>query len=158
MKANRIFNFNPGPAALPLSVLEEIQEKKNKLDSEIKRLNVLEIEYQNLLRNEKNKELLLTEFDRKFDQLSVQVVSHLNEFGLEVIDPPYLKKGLFVPAKPNWYVNMILALFVSFVSAFTAPFLVEYWNESIRNENDLERYLRSSALASFPMEGKLFKP
>ncbi|MFP4307620.1 MAG: 3-phosphoserine/phosphohydroxythreonine transaminase [Thermodesulfobacteriota bacterium] len=26
MKANRIFNFNPGPAALPLPVLEEIQE------------------------------------------------------------------------------------------------------------------------------------
>jgi len=26
MKANRIHNFNPGPAALPLSVLEEIQE------------------------------------------------------------------------------------------------------------------------------------
>jgi phosphoserine aminotransferase len=25
MKANRIYNFNPGPAALPLSVLEEIQ-------------------------------------------------------------------------------------------------------------------------------------
>lgn len=25
MKANRIFNFNPGPAALPLAVLEEIQ-------------------------------------------------------------------------------------------------------------------------------------
>jgi phosphoserine aminotransferase len=26
MKANRIYNFNPGPAALPLAVLEEIQE------------------------------------------------------------------------------------------------------------------------------------
>jgi len=26
MKANRIYNFNPGPAALPLKVLEEIQE------------------------------------------------------------------------------------------------------------------------------------
>jgi len=26
MKADRIYNFNPGPAALPLSVLEEIQE------------------------------------------------------------------------------------------------------------------------------------
>lgn len=26
MKANRIFNFNAGPAALPLPVLEEIQE------------------------------------------------------------------------------------------------------------------------------------
>jgi phosphoserine aminotransferase len=26
MKANRIYNFNPGPAALPLPVLEEIQE------------------------------------------------------------------------------------------------------------------------------------
>ena len=26
MKDHRIFNFNPGPAALPLSVLEEIQE------------------------------------------------------------------------------------------------------------------------------------
>ena len=25
MKANRIHNFNPGPAALPLPVLEEIQ-------------------------------------------------------------------------------------------------------------------------------------
>ena len=26
MSTNRIYNFNPGPAALPLSVLEEIQE------------------------------------------------------------------------------------------------------------------------------------
>ena len=26
MKADRIFNFNAGPAALPLPVLEEIQE------------------------------------------------------------------------------------------------------------------------------------
>ena len=26
MKANRIYNFNPGPAALPLAVLEEIQQ------------------------------------------------------------------------------------------------------------------------------------
>ena len=26
MKANRNHNFNPGPAALPLAVLEEIQE------------------------------------------------------------------------------------------------------------------------------------
>jgi hypothetical protein len=140
------------------SRLEELRERKKKLDSEIKRLNVLEIEYRNLVRDQKNKMLLLADFDRKFDELSVQVVSHLNEFGLEVIDPPYLKKGLFVPANPNWFVNMILALFVSFVSAFTVPFIVEYWNESVRNENDLERYLRSSALASFPMEGKLFKP
>jgi len=138
--------------------LEEIQIKKNQLDAEIKRLNVLEIEYQNLVRNEKNKALLLADFDRKFDQLSVQVVSHLNEFGLEVIDPPYLKKGLFVPANPDWFLNAILALFAAFVSAVTLPFVVEYWNESIRNENDLERYLRSSALASFPMEGKLLKP
>jgi phosphoserine aminotransferase len=26
MKENRVFNFNPGPAAIPLEVLEEIQE------------------------------------------------------------------------------------------------------------------------------------
>jgi len=26
MKANRVYNFNPGPAALPLAVLEEIQQ------------------------------------------------------------------------------------------------------------------------------------
>jgi uncharacterized protein involved in exopolysaccharide biosynthesis len=140
------------------SRLEEIRTKKMQLDSEIEHLNLLEIEYHNLLRDQKNKTLLLADFDRKLDELSVQVVSHLNEFGLELIDPPYLKKGLFVPANPNWFVNLILALFASFASAFTVPFLVEYWNESIRNENDLERYLRSSALASFPMEGKLFKP
>jgi len=27
MKENRVFNFNPGPAAIPLEVLEEIQEE-----------------------------------------------------------------------------------------------------------------------------------
>jgi len=141
-----------------LARLEEVRAKKMQLDSEIKHLNILEIEYRNLLRDQRNKTLILADFDRKFDELSVQVVSHLNEFGLEVIDPPYLKKGLFLPANPDYFLNAILALFLAFVSAFTLPFIVEYWNESIRNENDLERYLRSSALASFPMEGKLFKP
>ena len=140
------------------SRLEEIEVKKRQLDQEITRLNALEVEYQNLLRQKKNKTLLLAEFDRKLDQLSVQVVSDLNEFGLEVIDPPYLQKGVFVPANPDWFINILLALFLAFVSAVTLPFFVEYWNESIRTENDLERYLRSSALASFPVEGKLLKP
>jgi len=140
------------------SRLEEIEAKRRQLDQEIGRLNALGVEYQNLLREKKNKTLLLAEFDRKLDELSVQVISHLNEFGLEVIDPPYLQKGVFVPANPDWFVNILLALFLAFVSAVTLPFFVEYWNESIRTENDLERYLRSSALASFPVEGKLLKP
>jgi uncharacterized protein involved in exopolysaccharide biosynthesis len=140
------------------SRLEEIEVKKRQLDAEIARLNALEVDYQNLVRQKKNKMLLLADFDRKFDELSVQVVSHLNEFGLEVIDPPYLKKGVFMPANPDWFVNILLALFMALVSAVTLPFFVEYWNESIRTENDLERYLRSSALASFPMEGRILKP
>ncbi|MBW2429474.1 MAG: 3-phosphoserine/phosphohydroxythreonine transaminase [Deltaproteobacteria bacterium] len=43
MKANRIFNFNPGPAALPLSVLEEIQE--NFLDFSGSGMSIMEISH-----------------------------------------------------------------------------------------------------------------
>lgn len=43
MKADRIYNFNPGPAALPLSVLEEIQQ--NFLDFSGSGMSVTEISH-----------------------------------------------------------------------------------------------------------------
>ena len=43
MKANRIYNFNPGPAALPLTVLEEIQE--NFLDFQGSGMSITEISH-----------------------------------------------------------------------------------------------------------------
>jgi phosphoserine aminotransferase len=43
MKANRIYNFNPGPAALPLTVLEEIQE--NFLDFSGSGMSITEISH-----------------------------------------------------------------------------------------------------------------
>jgi phosphoserine aminotransferase len=43
MKANRIYNFNPGPAALPLTVLEEIQE--NFLDFQDSGMSISEISH-----------------------------------------------------------------------------------------------------------------
>jgi phosphoserine aminotransferase len=43
MQANRIHNFNPGPAALPLSVLEEIQE--NLLDFQGSGMSITEISH-----------------------------------------------------------------------------------------------------------------
>lgn len=43
MKANRIFNFNPGPAALPLAVLEEVQH--NFLDFKGSGMSITEISH-----------------------------------------------------------------------------------------------------------------
>ena len=43
MKSNRIYNFNPGPAALPLVVLEEIQE--NFLDFNGSGMSITEISH-----------------------------------------------------------------------------------------------------------------
>jgi len=43
MQANRIHNFNPGPAALPLSVLEEVQE--NLLDFQGSGMSITEISH-----------------------------------------------------------------------------------------------------------------
>ena len=43
MTANRIYNFNPGPAALPLTVLEEIQE--NFLDFQGSGMSITEISH-----------------------------------------------------------------------------------------------------------------
>jgi len=43
MKAKRIYNFNPGPAALPLSVLEEIQQ--NLLDFQGSGMSITEISH-----------------------------------------------------------------------------------------------------------------
>lgn len=137
------------------SRLAEVYRDRDRVSAEIARLNELSIEHANLVRENRNKQSLLTNFDGKLEELQVQIVSQLSEFGLEVIDPPYLKNGMRRPSLPDWMMNLVIGIFLAAVTAICLPFVLEYWNESIRTEKDMERYLRASVLASFPQEGKV---
>jgi phosphoserine aminotransferase len=75
MKADRIYNFNPGPAALPLSVLEEIQQ--NFLDFQKSGMSITEIshrsrEFDNVINDETARTKRLLGLDDNFEVLFIQ--------------------------------------------------------------------------------------
>jgi phosphoserine aminotransferase len=75
MKADRIYNFNPGPAALPLSVLEEIQE--NFLDFQGSGMSITEIshrsrEFDDVINDAIARTKRLLGLDENFDVLFIQ--------------------------------------------------------------------------------------
>ena len=75
MKADRIHNFNPGPAALPLTVLEEIQE--NLLDFQGSGMSITEIshrarEFDDVINDAVDRTKRLLNLDDKFEVLFIQ--------------------------------------------------------------------------------------
>jgi phosphoserine aminotransferase len=73
--ADRIYNFNPGPAALPLSVLEEIQE--NLLDFQGSGMSITEIshrsrEFDDVIKDAVARTKRLLNLDDKFEVLFIQ--------------------------------------------------------------------------------------
>ena len=75
MKSNRIFNFNPGPAALPVAVLEEIQQ--NFLDFKGSGMSITEIshrsqQFEDVINDAMARTVRLLNLDDKFDVLFLQ--------------------------------------------------------------------------------------
>lgn len=75
MNANRIFNFNPGPAALPISVLQEIQESFLNLGGS--GMSILEIshrskEFEEILNDAIIRTKRLLQLDDNFQVLFIQ--------------------------------------------------------------------------------------
>jgi len=69
-----------------------------------------------------------------------------------VVGARLLKKIHSIPTHPDWVCNILAALILVISAAFILPYVVESWGESIRTDEDWERYMRSPALASFPIE------
>ena len=75
MKANRIHNFNPGPAALPLAVLEEIQG--NFLDFQESGMSITEIshrsrEFEDVINDAVDRTKRLLNLEDNFEVLFIQ--------------------------------------------------------------------------------------
>ena len=75
MKSNRIFNFNPGPAALPVAVLEEIQQ--NFLDFKGSGMSITEIshrsqQFEDVINDAIARTVRLLNLDDRFDVLFLQ--------------------------------------------------------------------------------------
>jgi phosphoserine aminotransferase len=84
MKAGRLYNFNPGPAALPLSVLEEIQE--HFLDFQGSGMSISEIshrsrEFDSVINDAVVRTKRLLGLDDKFEVLFIQGGASL-QFGM----------------------------------------------------------------------------
>ena len=54
------------------------------------------------------------------------------------------------PAFPNLPLNLALGLVLSLVTSFSVAFFLEYWDDSLKNPEDVERYLGRPAFASVP--------
>lgn len=54
------------------------------------------------------------------------------------------------PASPNLPLNLALGLVLSLVTSFSVAFSLEYWDDSLKNPEDVERYLGRTVFASVP--------
>jgi uncharacterized protein involved in exopolysaccharide biosynthesis len=54
------------------------------------------------------------------------------------------------PTFPNLLLNLALGLVFSLVVSLSLAFFLEYWDDSLKIPEDVERYLHRSVLASIP--------
>lgn len=69
------------------------------------------------------------------------------EDGVKILDEAQLPGS---PVKPKKLLNVVIAGFIGFMISIGVVFLMEYLDNTIKTENDVEKYLGLTVLASIP--------
>jgi succinoglycan biosynthesis transport protein ExoP len=77
-------------------------------------------------------------------------VAQATDFRLENVKIVSRASVPLSPAAPNLPLNMALGLILALVVGFSAAFFVEYWDDSLKVPEDVERYLGLPVFASIP--------
>ncbi len=55
-----------------------------------------------------------------------------------------------MPSSPNWYLNLVVGLFLAFLTSFGLAFVVDHMDPSFRTPDEVESYLGVPVIASLP--------
>jgi len=119
----------------------------NALNAEIKRLPATELALSNLEKQIEVKQAGLTVLWKRHQDSSV---AQATDFRLENVKVVSRASVPLKPATPNLPLNMGLGLILALVVGFSAAFFVEYWDDSLKVPEDVERFLGLPVFASIP--------
>ena len=109
-------------------------------------LNRMAIEYNVLKRDtETNREMYEALLKRMKE---TDISGGLQASNIRVIDKAEVPKG---PIKPRKSTNIIMAIFIGILSGAAAAFTLEYLDDSIRNQRDIEAYIQLPFLGHVPI-------
>jgi len=117
------------------------------LNAEIKRLPATELALANLEKEIQDKQAGLTVLRKRYQDSSV---AQATDFRLENVKIISRASVPLRPAAPNLPLNMGLGLALALVVSFSTAFFVEYWDDSLKVPEDVERYLGVPVFASIP--------
>jgi len=127
-----------------MQVLEhEIERQKG----ELAYLNEVEFELARLERDVAIRQTIYNNLRSKVEELDIQRVKQLPEYDLQIIDRAQIQPGAD-PDWPDWTINTIVALVVSLALALGLPFLLEFWDDTLRNAREVEDRIELPVLAS----------
>ncbi|HZK13677.1 MAG TPA: GNVR domain-containing protein, partial [Desulfobaccales bacterium] len=137
-----------------LARLRELQAEEQALEQTIK---VIKEDLAQMPATEMNLTNLDREIDTKQEILSILMKKYQDSLlaksadrTLENVKVLSLAAVPLKPTSPNLPLNLALGLVLSLVTSFSVAFFLEYWDDSLKNPEDVERYLGRTAFASVP--------
>ena len=146
--------------------MSEIQDLSVDLSMHEKNLKIVEEQYREALKRAQDlitAEFVLKKLEREANtysqmwtlfqdriaKLEIETVSRLKEISMEVIDPAYVSPNTS-PAWPRSRDLIFLGIVGGLVLGLTLAFLAEYFNDSVRNQRELEEEVKLPVLGSVP--------
>ncbi len=133
---------------------ESLRAKMQVLDEEIERqkgelayLNEVEFELSRLERDVTIRQTIYNNLRSKVEELEIQRIKQLPEYDLQVIDRALITPGAD-PDWPDWTINTIVAVVLAIALALGLPFLLEFWDDTLRNAREVEDRIEVPVLAS----------
>jgi succinoglycan biosynthesis transport protein ExoP len=137
-----------------LAKLRELQAEKQATDQtisdmkpELDQLPVAEMDLGNLERDIDIKQAILSVLLKKYQD---SLLARNTDSRLENAKILSLAAAPLKPAFPILWLNLILGLVFSGVISLSLAFFVEYWDDSLKIPEDVERYLGRPVFASIP--------
>jgi polysaccharide biosynthesis transport protein len=137
-----------------LAKLRELQAEEQATDQTIKdmkvdleQLPVAEMNLANLERDIDTKQAILSVLLKKYQD---SLLAQNTDQRLENAKILSLAAVPLKPVFPNLLLNLALGLVLSLVVSFSLGFLLEYWDDSLKIPEDVERFLGRSVFASIP--------
>jgi len=92
---------------------------------------------------------ILMQFRDKLAKLKIETVSRLKAASMEVVDPAYIPESEG-PSWPMEDLNIILGIILGLGTGLLIAFLIEYFNDGLRNELEVQKELNLPVFGTVP--------
>ncbi len=128
-----------------------LEEQLDKTQEQIKKLNEHEFEIMRLQRRLELQEATYRKYVENLEQSRIDQALKIEKItNISVIQPATLP---IRPAKPKTVINIVLGMLLGLIGGVGIAFVLEYFDQTFKNPDDLEHKIDLSVLACIPHSG-----